>query len=143
MSEYGLVLRDGKIVLDEVLRRGFRKGQFLKRLLPGASEELVLMGGASEFGGASERGASERVDIKRKFFFEIGTELIVYGRTESDATVSLGSKNVPLRSDGTFTLRFALPDGGKIPLDFTAQSKDRTNKRKIETGVDRKFTKYE
>jgi len=143
MREYGLVLKDGKIVLDEVLRRGLAKGQFLKRLLLGASEELVLIGGASEFGASEKIGASEREEIKRKFFFEIGTELIVYGRTEPDAAVSLGSKNVPLRGDGTFTLRFALPDGGKIPLDFTARSKDRVDKRRIETGVDRKFTKYE
>ncbi|MDD5680900.1 MAG: DUF4912 domain-containing protein [Candidatus Omnitrophica bacterium] len=143
MSGYEVVLRDGRIVLDEVLRRGLGKGRFLKRLLLGASEELVLMGGASEFAGASEKSASEREEIKRKFFFEIGTELIVYGRTEPDAAVSLGSKNIPLRSDGTFTLRFALPDGGKIPLDFTARSKNKVDKRRIETGVDRKFTKYE
>lgn len=140
---YSLILRDGKAALDEILRRGLGKGQFLKKLLLGASEELLLAGGASEFGASERLGASEREDIKRKFFFEIGTELIVYGRTEPDATVSLGNKNVPLRGDGTFTLRFALPDGGKIPLDFTAQSRDKIDTRKIVTGVDRKLTKYE
>jgi len=141
---YGLTLRDGKAAaLDEILRRGVGKDQFLKRLFLGASEELALFGGASEFGASERLGASVREDIKRKFFFEIGTELIVYGRTEPDAAVSLGNKNIPLRGDGTFSLRFALPDGGKIPLDFTARSKDKIDTRKIITGVDRKFTKYE
>ena len=142
-GEYGLTLRDGKAALDEILRRGVGKGQFLKRLLLGASEESALFGGASEFGASERLAASVREDIKRKFFFEIGTELIVYGRTEPDAAVSLGNKNIPLRGDGTFSLRFALPDGEKIPLDFTARSKDKIEKRRIETGAERKFTKYE
>jgi hypothetical protein len=142
-ERYGLVIKGERGALNELLRRGLTKGQFLKRILLGASEELVLIGGASEFAGASEMGASERIDVKRKFFFEIGTELIVYGRTEPDASVQLGDKNVPLRSDGTFTLRFALPDGGRIPLDFSAWSKDKVERRKIETGVERKASKYE
>ncbi len=140
---YNLTLSGGKAALNEILWHGLSKGQFLKRLLAGSSEELWLAGGASEFGASEKMGASEREEIKRKFFFEIGTELIVHGRTEPDASVSLGGKNIPLRGDGTFTLRFALPDGGKIPLDFTAQSKDKLDKRKIDTAVDRKFTKYE
>ncbi|MDP3789466.1 MAG: DUF4912 domain-containing protein, partial [Candidatus Omnitrophota bacterium] len=140
---YSLILRDGKAALDEILRRGMGKGRFLKRLLSGASEELVLFGGASELGASERPGASEREELKRKFFFEIGTELIVYGRTEPDATVSLGNKNIPLRGDGTFSLRFALPDGGKIPLDFTARSRDGLEKHRIDTGVERKFSKYE
>ncbi|MCG2705134.1 MAG: DUF4912 domain-containing protein, partial [Candidatus Omnitrophica bacterium] len=142
-NRYGLTVRKEENFLDEVLRRGLTKGQFLKRIILGSSEELVLMGGASESLGASEMGASERIDAKRKFFFEAGTELIVYGRTEPDASVHLGEKQIPLRSDGTFTLRFALPDGGNIPLDFTARSKDKLEKRRIETEVWRKFTKYE
>ncbi len=142
-NRYELIIRDRKNVLDELLRKGLSKGQFLKRIILGASEELVLLGGASESIGASEMSASERIDVKRKFFFEIGTELIVYGRTEPDASLYLGEKHIPLRSDGTFTLRFALPDGGKIPLDFTASSKDKVEKRRIETGAERKSTKYE
>ena len=114
------------------------------RRLAGANYGRKVMIGASEFAylGGSENllgGASEFVqpDKKRKFFFEIGTELIVYGRTEPDAEVKLGDKKVGLRSDGTFSMRFALPDG-KIPLPFTAISGDKAEIKKISTTVERK-----
>lgn len=140
---YGPVIRRNGGFLDELLRRGLTKGQFLKRIILGASEELALTGGASGAMGASEIGASERMDVKRKFFFEIGTDIIVYGRTEPGASVHLGEKEIPIRPDGTFSMRFALPDNSAIPFDFTARSKDKMEKRRIETGVLRKLTKYE
>ena len=112
-------------------------GQYYKKIRIGASEELVLSGGGSE----QLQGASEKVAPGRKFFFEIGTELIVYGRTEPDAEVRLGDKKIELRKDGTFSLRFALPDGD-IPLDFTATSNDKVEQRKITTSVQRSQTMY-
>lgn len=117
------------------------------RRLHGTNYGRKIMIGASEFGhlGGSENvhgGASEFVqpDKKRKFFFEIGADLIVYGRTEPDADVRLGDKKVGLRTDGTFSMRFALPDG-KIPLPFTAASNDKIETRKITTEVERKTNK--
>lgn len=47
----------------------------------------------------------------RRFWFNLHAELIVYGATEPDARVTVDSEPIPLRSDGSFTLRFALPDG--------------------------------
>ncbi|MFA5388396.1 MAG: DUF4912 domain-containing protein [Candidatus Omnitrophota bacterium] len=114
------------------------------RRLHGAKFGRRTMLGASEFmsAGASEnlgQGASEFVQPgkKRKFFFEIGAELIVYGRTEPDAEVRLGDKKVELKSDGTFSMRFSLPDG-KIGLPFIAASNDKIETRKISTTVNRK-----
>jgi hypothetical protein len=112
--------------------------QFFKRHLGGASEELAQGASESLFSGASEQIAKGQ---GRKFFFEIGTELIVYGRTEPDAQVTLGGKKVGLRSDGTFGMRFALPEG-KIPLDFVAKSADGAEAREISTAVERTKTKY-
>lgn len=147
ITELGNKMLDSENQKDEIrLENSFFQGmsptlsqsQFYKKLLSGASEEL--MKGASEFAKEiSNGGASEREQKQRKFFFEIGTELIVYGRTEPDATVWLGNKEVKLRSDGTFTLRFALPDG-KIPLDFVAQSFDKVDIRRISTSVERTKT---
>lgn len=129
------------ITLEEVRLSGLTRGQFVKKLLGGASEELVIMGASEQqpVGGASEQ--SQREAGQRRFFFEMGTELIVYGRTEPDAEVWLGNKKIPLRPDGTFTLRFALPDG-KIPLGFTAVSNDKIEKREISTAVERFKTRY-
>lgn len=119
--------------------KGLMQGEVARRLLSGASEELL--GGASEslFSGASEQNLGELK--QRKFFFEIGTELIVYGRTEPDAQVELGDKNVKLHHDGTFNMRFALPEG-KVPLDFVAKSSDGIQRREISTEVERTKTRY-
>lgn len=48
---------------------------------------------------------------RRGFWFNVNAELIVYGATEPDATVTIDGEPIRLRSDGSFTLRFALPDG--------------------------------
>ena len=101
----------------------------LKRAHPGASESL------SSF----QLGASEgRLNV-RNFFFEIWTELVVHGRTEPDAAVWLEQKGIQLNPDGTFTLRYSLPDG-EIPLNFIAQSADGIEQRHIYTGVERQKT---
>ncbi len=107
-----------------------------KILTAGASKERLQEGGASDqiFSGASEHR-------QRQFFFEIGAELIVYGRTEPHATVWLQDQEISLRPDGTFSLRYALPDG-KIPFDFKARSYDQFETRRILTSVERMQTKY-
>lgn len=48
---------------------------------------------------------------RRGFWFNVNAELIVYGATEPDAHVTIDGEPVALRPDGSFTLRFALPDG--------------------------------
>jgi len=101
--------------------------------------------GHSQQQGASEQllgapaGASEERLMNRKFFFEIWTELLVYGRTEADAKVLLNEKDVKLNPDGTFSLRYALPDG-EVPLKFIAKSSDGVEERHIYTRVEREKT---
>ena len=50
----------------------------------------------------------------RKFWFQLDAELIVYGATEPNARVTLQGEPVKLRPDGTFTMRFSLPDSRQI-----------------------------
>ncbi len=45
------------------------------------------------------------------FWFNVNAELIIYGATEPDATVTIGGRPVQLRPDGTFSCRLALPEG--------------------------------
>ncbi len=47
----------------------------------------------------------------KSFWFNVNAELIIYGATEPGAKVTLGGHEIKLRSDGTFSYRFALPDG--------------------------------
>lgn len=71
-----------------------------------------------------------RVGRKKDFWLVVNTELIVYGATEPDAQVTVCGKPVKLNPDGTFSLRFALPDGQQsIPVQ--AYSKDGEDERLI------------
>jgi hypothetical protein len=45
------------------------------------------------------------------FWFNVNAELVVYGATEPDAHVTIGGRPMRLRPDGSFSYRFALPDG--------------------------------
>ncbi len=73
---------------------------------------------------------------KRGFFFWLECELIIYGGTEPDATVTIQGRPVKLRPDGTFTLRYALPDG-KFIFDCHAESSDGIEERVITPIVNR------
>jgi len=134
--------RDKKgLSYEEIFLKGMTRTEFLKKILLGSSAEMVLRQGASERITEAFSGASEQRQQQNDFFFEIGTELIVYGRTEPDAEVMLGDSRVKLREDGTFTMRFALPEGN-IPLNFVATKADKTHQRTISTSVIRTPTKY-
>jgi hypothetical protein len=64
----------------------------------------------------------------RSFWFNVNAELIIYGATEPDATVTLAGRTVVLRPDGTFSQRFAMPDGA-FELDAAATSADAVETR--------------
>ncbi|MCS6850420.1 MAG: DUF4912 domain-containing protein [Gemmataceae bacterium] len=72
----------------------------------------------------------------RKFWFQLDAELIVYGATEPDARVTLQGEPVKLRPDGTFTMRFSLPDSRQI-IPATAASADGVEERTIVLAVER------
>ena len=72
------------------------------------------------FGGELERG--------RGFWFNVDAELIIYGATERDASVTIGGRKIQLRADGSFSYRFALPDG-RYDLPVVAVSADETDAR--------------
>jgi hypothetical protein len=65
------------------------------------------------------------------FWFNVNAELIVYGATEPNATVTIGGRIIKLRPDGTFSYRFALPDG-QYELPVVAISPDQTDGRAAE-----------
>jgi len=129
------VPRDGvSEVLDEewvMADRDFERIYALSGLHTGAvglsSAELRMSaGGRMPFGIASPGMGSLALmspSLKRQrgFWYMLNTELIVYGATEPDAKVTVQGKAINLRPDGTFSLRFALPDGDQlIPVSFTS-----------------------
>jgi len=78
---------------------------------------------SSPFGGGKERG--------KGFWFNVNAELIIYGATEPDAEVSIGGRVIKLRPDGSFSYRFALPDGN-YDLPAVAISNDKSDTRAAE-----------
>jgi hypothetical protein len=72
----------------------------------------------------------------RGFWFVLDCELIVYGATEPDATVTVQGRPIKLRPDGTFTLRYALPDGKQV-IPCKATSSDEVEERTITPTVTR------
>lgn len=68
-------------------------------------------------------------EIEKGFWLRVGTELILYGATEPDAKVTVAGRPIRLRPDGTFTLRFALPDGvQELPVEATSADGDETRR---------------
>lgn len=73
---------------------------------------------------------------ERKFWFQLDAELIVYGATEPTARVTLQGEPVKLRPDGTFTMRFSLPDSRQI-IPAVAASADGVEERTIVLAIER------
>jgi len=90
----------------------------------GISSPGISSSPTSPFGGM-------KVAAEKNFWFNVNAELIIYGATEPDAKVTLGGHEIKLRSDGTFSFRFALPDGN-YDLPAVAVSADGTDGRAAE-----------
>lgn len=73
---------------------------------------------------------------KKDFWLVADCELIVYGATEPDAKVTIRGQAIELRADGTFTLRFALPNG-LHPIPIHALNADEDMERAITITVSR------
>lgn len=68
--------------------------------------------------------------------FEVDAELIVFGRAEPGTQVTLQGDPVELRQDGTFTVRFQLPNCRQV-IPAVASTPDGTQQRTIVLAVER------
>ena len=115
----------GSLEITELIRR-----QFLQEL---SSQAAAQLGQAGSWSGAvaslsSPFGGREKA---KGFWFNVNAELIIYGATEPDATVTIGGRTIRLRPDGSFSYRFSLPDG-HYELPAVATSADGTDTRSAE-----------
>ena len=85
-----------------------------------ASAGEAMTSPSSPFGGEQAGG--------KAFWFTVNAELIIYGATEPSATVTIGGRPIELQPDGSFSYRFALPDGC-YELPVVAISADNTDGR--------------
>jgi hypothetical protein len=91
-------------------------------------------GGVSSFGG---RKPQESPSSLRSFWLKADCELVLFGATEPTATVTVAGKPIELLPDGTFSMRFAFPDG-KMELPVRAVSGDRVEERWVTITVERR-----
>lgn len=69
------------------------------------------------WGEAISSPAGGELPGREGFWFQVNAELVIYGSTESDAVVTIGGRRIRLRPDGSFSYRFALPDGDyRLPV---------------------------
>ncbi len=130
------------MIPDDMFARLYGMGFGLGRSSPvgKAWQERVkqaLFSGVLASPGMASMASPVKKEIKaKKFWFMLDCELIVYGATEPDAKVTVSGKDISLRPDGTFTLRFALPDGKHV-IAAKAVSSDKTEERSITPIVSR------
>ena len=72
----------------------------------------------------------------RKFWLIADAELIVYGATEPDATVTIGGRPIQLNSDGTFRFQMSFQDG-MIDFPIMAVAADGEQNREIHMKFER------
>jgi uncharacterized protein len=86
--------------------------------------------------GAGMFSASAAPVRPRQFWLVADAELIVYGATEPDATVTIGGQPIQLTSDGTFRYQMSFQDG-LIDFPIVAVASDGEQNRAIQM----KFTR--
>jgi len=105
--------------------------ELIRRKLVEDISSMAVASVSSPFGGAERRN---------EFWFTVNAELVIYGATEPTAKVAIGGRDIRLRPDGSFSFRFALPDGHYV-LPVTAVSADQSDGRAAELRFDRQ-TEY-
>ncbi len=112
---------------------GLSSGE-IRRQMKKKFESLISSGGISS---AAISSFGNREAKKRGFFLVVDTELIVYGVTVPDAKLTIQGVEKKLNPDGTFSARFALPDG-KQEIPVTAVSSDKVDTITVTPGAEKK-----
>ncbi len=105
---------------------GMASGQVSSLNLSGLTMSGVGMGS----------GGFELPERSRKFWLIADAELIVYGATEPDATLTIGDRTVPLSADGTFRFHISFPDG-KLDYPIRAIAADGEQSRSVTLNFER------
>ncbi len=86
--------------------------------------------------GVGMSGIGMTAERERQFWLIADAELIVYGATEPDATVTIGGRQIKLNPDGTFRFQMSFQDGN-IDYPIIAVAKDGEQSRSVHMTFDR------
>ena len=138
------------MIVEETFRKLYEAaGAFTLREMRG-SEEIIrvlqkqvgmALSGEGLSSGSLSSGSQVLPSPKnsKDFHLQVHTEMVLYGSTEPDATVTVQGRRIGLNQDGTFSLRFSLPDGEQV-LGVKAVNADGDMSREI-TPVVKKTTR--
>jgi hypothetical protein len=108
----------GSVEIVDLLKRFMQHGIGISSL---EAVEFGLEAGAAPEEAVTSPGAPPVQAAPPGFWFNVNAELVIYGATERDATVTIGGRRIRLRPDGSFSYRFALPDGAyELPIRAVA-----------------------
>ena len=129
------------MVPEEIFGRLYGMGFGLGHSSPGKGwqerfRQALFSGVLASPGITSAASPVRKRQKERSFWLVVDCELIVYGATEPDAAVTVQGKPIRLRPDGTFTLRYALPNGQQV-IPVKAVSADQVEERTITPIVSR------
>lgn len=129
--------------ISEFIKGGFSTdtqhlnfSELYKSQLAGGSELSFDVSGSAHLGASESTSSFSKRSQTGQFFFELNADVHIYGKTEPNAEVWLGNRQIKLNQDGTFSLQYALPDM-TIPLSFKAIASDRQEEREIDTTIHR------
>jgi hypothetical protein len=126
------------MIPEEMFARLYGMGFGLGRSSPVGKAWQERIKQALFSGGVSSLSSpAKKLPKERKFWLWVNTELIVYGATEPDALVTVQGRPIELRPDGTFSLRFALPEGKQV-IPVKATSSDRLETKSVTPVVTKK-----
>ena len=98
-----------------------QRGQLQAGVVPVSVSSLAMeqpQAISSELGQAPGAGP--------EFWLMVNAELVIYGATDPTAEVTIGERRIRLRPDGSFSYRFALPDGNyELPITAVSVDDDR------------------
>ncbi|MDY7015123.1 MAG: DUF4912 domain-containing protein, partial [Cyanobacteriota bacterium] len=100
----------GSAVSSYVLASGSGMGMWATSELTMSGAGLTMSGAGLTMSGAGFSASAPPVR-PRKFWLVADAELIVYGATEPDATVTIGGQPIKLNPDGTFRFQMSFQDG--------------------------------
>ncbi len=86
--------------------------------------------------GRFSAGVEGLLGRDQAFYFDLDAELLIFGATEPGARVTVHGEPVKLRPDGTFTMRFSLPNCRQV-IPATAASADGLEQRTVVLAVER------
>ncbi len=81
-------------------------------------------------------GAERALKRERDFRFDIDAEMLIFGHTKPGGHVTIGGAPVKVKSDGSFSVRLAMPDKRQV-LPLVARSSDGVEHRTIVLAIER------